>query len=162
MGFDLEKLNKLQDQKDQREAKERATIQANIDKTFAKFQEYIDSNEFETSVQTLMEHYLTGQSETSEIVMGIDYHNYFEKWRMLIQFGKTGIIVDDFKDFDNDDIFSLEEIENSGQDVLEATEPFRTAIIDRVQSLGLKIKVTKAQYYSNIQSLIYVFKISVR
>ena len=50
MSLDLDKLNKLQDQKDQREAKERATIQANIDKTFAKFQEYLDSNEFETSV----------------------------------------------------------------------------------------------------------------
>ena len=161
MGLDLDKLNKLQDQKDQKEATERATIQAKIDKTFAKFQEYIDSNEFETSVQTLMEHYLTGQSETSEIVMGIHYHNYFEKWQMLIQFGKTGVIVDDFKDFD-DDIFSLDEIENSGQDVLEATEPFRTAIIDRVQSLGLKIKVTKAQYHSIIQSLIYVFEIYVR
>lgn len=161
MGLDLDKLNRLQDQKDQREAKERATIQAHIDKTFAKFQEYIDSNEFETSVQTLMEHYLTGQSETSKIVMGIDCLTHLEKWRLIIQFGKTGVFVDDFKNFE-DDIFSLDEIENSGQDVLEATEPFRTAIIDRVQSLGLKIKVTKAQYHSNIQSLIYVFEVYVR
>lgn len=161
MGLDLDKLNKLQDQKDQREAKEKATIQANIDKTFAKFQEYIDSNEFETSVQTLMEHYLTGQSENSKIVMGIDCLTHLEKWRLIIQFGKTGVFVDDFKNFE-DDIFSLEEIENSGQDVLEATEPFRTAIIDRVQALGLKIKVTKAQYHSNIQSLIYVFEVYVR
>lgn len=159
MALDLDKLNKLQDQKDQKEATERATIQAKIDKTFAKFQEYLDSNEFETSVQTLMEHYLTGQSENSKIVMGMDYQNFLDKWHLLIQFGKTGVIVDDFKDFD-DDIFSLEEIENSGQDVLEATEPFRTAIIDRVQSLGLKIKATKAQYYS--RSLIYVFEVYVR
>lgn len=161
MGLDLDKLNKLQDQKDQREAKERATIQANIDKTFAKFQKYIDSNEFETSVQTLMEHYLTGQSETSKIVMGIDCPTHLEKWRLIIQFGKTGLFADEFKDFD-DDIFSLEDIENSGQDVLEATESFRTAIIDRVQSLGLKIKVTKAQYHSISQSLIYVFEVYVR
>ena len=160
MALDLDKLNKLQDQKDQKEATERATIQAKIDKTFAKFQEYLDSNEFETSVQTLMEHYLTGQSENSKIVMGIDYHTYFERWRLIIQFGKTGILVDDFKDFDDDDIFSLDEVENSGQDVLEATEPFRTAIIDRVQSLGLKIKATKAQYYS--QCLLYVFEVYVR
>ena len=158
MALDLDKLNKLQDQKDQKEATERALIQAKIDKTFAKFQEYLDSNEFETSVQNLMEHYLTGQSENSKIVMGIDYHTYFERWRLIIQFGKTGVIVDDYKDFE-DDIFSLEEIENSGQEVLEATEPFRIAIVDRVQALGLKIKTTKAQYW---QSLIYVFEVYVR
>lgn len=157
MALDLDKLNKLQDQKDQKEATERATLQAKIDKTFAKFQEYLDSNEFETSIQTLMEHYLTGKSQNSQIVMGIN-QNSLDKWRLIIQFGKTGVIVDDYKDFE-DDIFSLEEIENSGQEVLEATEPFRIAIVDRVQALGLKIKTTKAQYW---QSLIYVFEVYVR
>ena len=157
MALDLDKLNKLQDRKDQKEATERALIQAKIDKTFAKFQEYLDSNEFETSVQTLMEHYLTGKSQNSQIVMGIN-QNSLDKWRLIIQFGKTGVIVDDYKDFE-DDIFSLEEIENSGQEVLEATEPFRIAIVDRVQALGLKIKTTKAQYW---QSLIYVFEVYVR